>query len=342
MRRINKDRGAVAVLVAVLMTALIGFAAIGVDISQMASDKQQLQNGADAGALAIAQGCAGGACGDTGSIAESMAIANRLDADSNATVTGEVVELNVNGGYVTVRALGQTNHWFAPIFGMEAATIDAQSTAVWQPLSGGTADLPLAFSLCEIVALAESTGVFTFEDGTYTYVGTEDDSAHLVTITLSKNTTTEGCFPEPSGNWLPGGFGWLDTTDGLCSAEIFADGSASSDTGVSPPGDCTAAYMNDLVGETVAIPIFDEALVEGTGTNAIYHILGWVGFHVTSLQFGGQYKEYVLPDTKVPCTGEERCIRGYFTELLEDGEGSDELSDLGARTVRLVLAPPQP
>ena len=67
MQRLRKDeRGAVAIIVALVMVVLLGFAAIAVDISAMWAEKRQLQNGADAGALAIAQDCAKGACGSTG------------------------------------------------------------------------------------------------------------------------------------------------------------------------------------------------------------------------------------------------------------------------------------
>ena len=52
MQRLRDERGAVAVMVALLMVPLIGFAAIAIDVAAMWSERQQLQNGADAGALA--------------------------------------------------------------------------------------------------------------------------------------------------------------------------------------------------------------------------------------------------------------------------------------------------
>ena len=56
----DKERGAAAVLVAFSMVVLLGFAALAVDVGAMYAEKTQLQNGADATALAIAGDCAKG------------------------------------------------------------------------------------------------------------------------------------------------------------------------------------------------------------------------------------------------------------------------------------------
>ncbi len=54
----NGERGAVSVLVAILMVVLLGFAALAVDIGVLYAERTQLRNGADAAAIAIAQKCA--------------------------------------------------------------------------------------------------------------------------------------------------------------------------------------------------------------------------------------------------------------------------------------------
>ena len=50
-QRETDDRGAVLVLVAVMMTALIGMAALVIDIGSLYVEKRQLQNGGDADRL---------------------------------------------------------------------------------------------------------------------------------------------------------------------------------------------------------------------------------------------------------------------------------------------------
>jgi len=54
-QRLRRDDGAVAVITALLMVALLGFAAVSVDVGANYAERRQLQNGADAAALAVAQ-----------------------------------------------------------------------------------------------------------------------------------------------------------------------------------------------------------------------------------------------------------------------------------------------
>ncbi|WP_258933500.1 pilus assembly protein TadG-related protein [Nesterenkonia pannonica] len=54
----NNDRGAVGVIVALMLVPIMILAALAIDVAAMHATKQQLQTGADAGALAIAQDCA--------------------------------------------------------------------------------------------------------------------------------------------------------------------------------------------------------------------------------------------------------------------------------------------
>ena len=56
----DDERGASAVLVAILLVPLLGFAAIALDVGALYVERGQLQNGADAAALAIAQDCSDG------------------------------------------------------------------------------------------------------------------------------------------------------------------------------------------------------------------------------------------------------------------------------------------
>lgn len=62
MLRLKRDDGAVAVIVALLSVALLGFTALVVDVAVLYQERRQLQNGADAAALSVGQGCAAGAC----------------------------------------------------------------------------------------------------------------------------------------------------------------------------------------------------------------------------------------------------------------------------------------
>src|SRR4051794_19216016 len=109
MQRLRDERGAVAIIVALLMVGLLGFTALAVDVGAMWSEKKQLQNGADGGALAIAQACAKGACGTPSATAQTYAVANR----NGGTATGSIDSLT--GNSVTVRATDPHENWFAQV-----------------------------------------------------------------------------------------------------------------------------------------------------------------------------------------------------------------------------------
>ncbi len=78
LRRLRSDqRGAVAVLVAVLIGGgvLTGMGALVIGVGQLYAERAQLQNGADAAALAVARSCATGTCtpGSAGAFANANA-----------------------------------------------------------------------------------------------------------------------------------------------------------------------------------------------------------------------------------------------------------------------------
>ena len=80
--RAGDERGAIAVLIAVLIGGgvLTGMGALVIDVGQLYAERAQLQNGADAGALAVAKSCAAGTC--TPAIATAYADANAEDGAS--------------------------------------------------------------------------------------------------------------------------------------------------------------------------------------------------------------------------------------------------------------------
>ena len=88
---------AVSVVVALLMVALIGLAAVSLDVAGLWAKRQQLQIGADAGALAIAQDCGRGNCGSPAQTAQSLAQLNLNDGTATATLLNSVTASSRDG-----------------------------------------------------------------------------------------------------------------------------------------------------------------------------------------------------------------------------------------------------
>src|SRR5687768_4157383 len=203
--RLRGERGASAVIVALLLVPLLGFAAIAIDVGALYAERARLQTAADAAALAVARDCALGECGDMQGTAQQLVTANVGEADAAPPELGE------NPSSVTVTGSNPVEHWFAPIIGHESTGVSATATVAWGAPGGGTAALPLIFSECEWHA---QTG------------GSMPSGEIERTITFPKTSDT-GCTGS-NGLFVPGGFGWLKTGGSSCKATSKLDGNADS------------------------------------------------------------------------------------------------------------------
>lgn len=329
MQRIrNNDRGASSIGVALLMIPLLIIAALAIDAGALYAAKQQLQTGADAGALAIAQECARDDCSTPNTTAQTMAASNfTMRGDAN----GAIIALDEAAGTVSVETDTVREHVFAPIIGINSTTVQETASARWGYPTGGTSVLPLAFSWCE---LAEQSGITVQRDpNTGEVVGVDipsETAEHTINLSKSSDTDCTG----PSGNLLPGGFGWLSPDPSDCGKTVSViDGWVASDTGNSVPSPCTDTDFRQWIGETVLLPIFDRA--RGTGSSGEYEIYGYAAFTLTGYYFAGQYRYPSQP----PCRGNARCISGSFdrfVDLTEDFDYSPSGPRLGAAVVALT------
>lgn len=335
---VGREQGAVSVLVALLMVALLGFAALAVDVALVYSERSQLQNGADAAAYALAQKCAANltdpACTTTSALAASLGNQNALDGLSNVK---EIV-LDKSGRKVTVTAGAQEagqppnrmSLLFANALGISSTEVSATSSAVWGSPTSGTAPFPLTFSICQVQGQV---------NGSLQLLQAHGDNAN------------PDCNYGPSGAAVPGGFGWLVQSAGQCGAFVDIDAqSGGSDTGNDGPSNCDAtlnAWAADLTAGrpvTLLLPVFDG--VTGTGSSAAYHLIYFAAYDVKGWAFSGADK---LPMTFRPsvtegavtknCNGSCRGVIGKFIKYvsLADGYTLGPVSNGGATVVRPAL-----
>lgn len=340
MRRITKsgtnhESGAVGVLAAVMTLVLIGAGALAVDVGQIYAERAQLQNAADAGALAVVQACYSTGCtqSEAEEIAASLADSNSNDAQSNVAE----VDLSVVN-QVTVRTTTQSagnsflSKMFASALDAPPASVGAYAVAAAEPPSGGKG-FPLALSECQFdLAEAESEG----EVQLISYKPGMDDC-----------TST-------SGHEIPGGFGWLDRDGGPCAAQTDADENVSSDPGAdysSFSDECDPilqAWIDEIEsgGKALAtFPIYDNA--GKSGTKGWFHIRGYATFDMQGWKFGGgtllprtfRNTTSDVADSEDSCTGKCLGIIGQFVkyESIEDfNGGSGGGADLGTVNVKLI------
>jgi Flp pilus assembly protein TadG len=309
-RRLDGERGATAVVFALLLIPMLGFAAIAIDVGALYAERARLQVGADAAAIAVAQDCSRGDCGDMQATAQELITANDTEGTAAEPVlSNDPVSVTVTGGT-------PKEHWFAPVIGHDATVVTATATVGWGSPNKGTAVLPMTFSWCEF---QQQTG------------GGLPSGEIVRTVHFTKTSETTGC-TGPSGNAVPGGFAYLDTDPDRCDTTTALDGRWTSKTGNTVPSTCSTADFSEWRDRTVLLPLFDQ--VGDSGTNAWYHVYGYAAFRLTGYSLGGQY--YTSPK---PCSGNDRCVTGYFTRFVELSDAwtyDPTAPDLGSSVLRLI------
>lgn len=305
-RRGSDESGAAGVIVAVMMLVLIGAGAMAVDVGQIYAERAQLQNAADAGALAGADLCSvSGGCTQANANAVAASLADSNSNDGKSTV--ESVDLSV-AGQVTVTTStkdGATNagfltKMFASVLNSPPAKVGATATAKWRYATKGISILPLTFATCE------------FKD---------DGMPHKI-LTQGGSGGAQDCNGvNPSNQIIPGGFAWL-MPDGGIGCKVTAEVGQWSPTsaGASVPNSCIDLFNPSinpsLANSTVALPVYKytcagmPAAQFGSclGSSVQYFIEKWAGFKIQAWNFTGQAKY----DPTNVFSGSEKGLYGTF------------------------------
>ena len=323
-----------AVIVAIILTALFGFAALVIDVGGMHAEVRQLQNVADAGALAIVQTCAdGGDCSDAAAelTAQEYATLNSLDSQpdgSGGANTSVAIPGNSGGNSVTVTATtrdasggydGNVNtleYFFAQVMGVTESTFTRTATAAYGRMGGG-ATIPIA--LCE-----RNWDHFT-SAGTVLPSG---PPAHIVQFGSPNPNSTPPAYQDcsnPSYDTYPGGFGFLERDENCMaiSEENAMFPGVSGNNPVDPASECTVPELYTMLKMLIdtppsiaLVPIFDG--FAGQGSSGAFHIIGYGAFKLEGYTIqagpGGSSRTYAMAPNE--CDANASCLKGYYTEFV--------------------------
>ncbi|WP_104136656.1 TadE/TadG family type IV pilus assembly protein [Arthrobacter sp. ZGTC131] len=342
MRRIaasaDGEGGGIAVIVALLMVVLLGFAAISIDVAKLYSERAQLQNGSDSVALMVAQKCAKNEadtnCSPTAPDAPDLANNNAIDNLSN--VKSIVLDKPSRTVQVTAGATeaGSTPNsvslFFARVLGIPSIEVTATSSVRWGSPNKGTAPFPITVSICQV----------------------RDKSGIMQLLQLHGKLKNEGCNYGPSGAPVKGGFGGLNQDTGGCGAVIdILAGEGGGDAGNNPPPGCED-LLNSWAADIslgreviVVLPVFNS--VTGEGSGAVYGLKTFAAFKVAGWKFsGGNSLPYTFhnryPDVPagLECYEAIQCkgIIGTFVEYvsLADGFELGTVDSDGVTVVELI------
>lgn len=282
----ESERGAVMIWFALATVALLGMGSVVVDVGALWSERRQLQNGADAAALGVANQCAFSTCtaGDTNSIAANFA---NYNAGDNTTTVAELCGKSTGltpcsappagiGSANYVRVKTQTRSadggskvpfLLAPILdaASDGATVTASATVIWGVPTGVPA-LPILLSECEFSKWAASG-----------YPKTD--------VQFILDGTIAGCS-------IPGGFSFANETSGNCEIRQIQLNSVGTfpmpDDSSGNYGSCTSK-IHELyaAGDPVIVPVFD-ACGPCTG-KAVWNVTGFIALQLCGYVFGPTY-----------------------------------------------------
>ena len=299
------ERGAILPMVAAFSVAVVAMAALVIDVGSMQDERRQLQNGADAAALGVAQliarTCASGSCTQSSLVTAAQGLADANANDSSTTVDSvapDYAKRQVAVKTSTRQRDGGTilPHWFAQaVTGSQGATLRATAVATWAGLARAEV-IPLTLSKCEFDTATANGTVF----GQPTKI--------------LFHSQADRCSAGPSGADIPGGFGWLkdmnDGNSGDCNVTPSVGDLVRADTGVvGTPNSCD---MSTLLGKDVLISVYDG--VSGSGSTGTYHVYGFGMFHVTGYRFPSK------TGGTVPCNPPDTCIGGQFVKFVGIGD----------------------
>lgn len=306
--RIRDERGQAAVLTVVFLTVLLGMTALAIDVGSWWHAKRELQATADAAALAGAQ-----------ALPESTVDARAL-AVQYATKNGGVLGAGdvtfstrvAPDDTISVAVHEDAPGFFSKLFGIDTVNVGARAAARSDNASQALYVAPIVVNWkhpmlqCKPLPCPDPTEIDLAD---LHKPGSGDAAGSFGLIDLDQNDNGS-VGSQILGNWIQHGF-----DDYLPLGSYRAVPSAKFNS----------SWIRDALqirtGTVLLFPIYKT--ITGPGDNAVYNIIGWVGFRVTRF------------DT----SGSSAAVYGSFTRRISEGiqvKPGDNVPDYGVRVVQLV------
>ena len=297
MTGVRSDRGQATVLTLVFITALLGMSALVLDVGSWFRAQRETQAAADAAALAAAQALPESP-GEAGSLATSY-----VGKNGSGDVTVTFSSRRVANDTVKVHVARSAPGFFAKLFGVDSVAVGANAVARSGGLGKARYAAPIGVDkthpllACSPLPCSDPTSLDLEKVGPGAF--------RLLNLDGSRGGTGPGTLAQ----WITTGF------DGYMPLGWYY-----SDPGAKFNSSQVKSAMDIRLGDELLFPVYDST--RGNGANFEYHVIGWVGFVVTS--FSGR--------------GNKGKVDGYFVRVIWEGIQSEtgNPNDFGARTIELV------
>lgn len=298
------DLGQATVLTVVVFIVLLGSAALVLDIGSWYRADRATQSAVDAAALAGAQ-----------ALPDDPGGANTLAFQYVTKNGGGSPKVTVSDGLMTddtvkVALSRPATGVFTKLFGVSEVSVGATATARASLMSEAKGVAPIGVNLMhqDLKGSGDTCPCFGPDNQTTLPLGKTGAPGAFDVINIDGSRGGTG--PGTLGGWVESGL------DGY-----MALGNYYSDTGAKWNSSQVSAALDQRIGSELLFPVYDS--LTGSGANAQYHVVGWVGFHLTA------HTEH----------GSSGNLTGWFTEVIWDGIATTTSSgepNLGARTVSLI------
>ena len=358
------DRGALGVLVAMMLGAgvLTGMGALVIDVGQLYQERAELQNGADAASLAVANSCAVSACTPASAASIALTYASQNNHHGLAAVGqvcgsgGTLVACSASTGattdcpavppngtnYVDVHTSTKTSTGtvITPIFApsllgnsnYQGTTVLACSQAEWGAPATATVTA-LTISACEW-DYETSQGTVYAQSPPYPPNTTPASSVDRVLI---PSNSDDGCGSEPANADTAKSFGWTADPGSTCSLTISSSPFAAPAGGPGAPISTACKTVLAAAQSTkkpIAVPVYIAATNESGWT---YTLKGFAAFVVTGYYLYGSptFSASDWLKSANNCSGTSSCINGYFIKGIIPYTGSLGGTYLGANVIKI-------
>jgi Flp pilus assembly protein TadG len=306
MNRRNNERGQVFVLTAMAMVALVGMAALVLDVGSWFRASRRLQAAADAAALAGAQALPANPAGAT-----QMAV-SYSNTNGVAVAASDVTILSTNtaNDTIAVDTKEKDPSFFASVFGINLVDIKEHAEAIVGIPSQALYVAPMVVK-CSHPLIQNCNGQNTPIFNQTTSLDYDKFGAPGAFGMLDLSNSGGNVGSSTLGNWISNGY-----------SSYLPIGNYDSDPGAKFSSLNVAGSLNGRIGTVLLFPVFDTLTLQGS--NATYHVIGWIGFHLNSV---------------TNLTGNTATLGGYFTTYIAQGllpSNGNGSTNFGVKSIQLI------
>jgi Flp pilus assembly protein TadG len=309
MKRLREETGQVLVMSALFMVVILGMTAFVVDVGSWFRAQRSTQSTVDAAVLA-------GAAALPGNPTSASSLAISYGAKNGGGIAGANITFASKyepNDTIRIKTTKAAPGLFSKIFGITTVTVGAHASAMTGVPAQAEYVAPIVVNILhpDLSGPGCPSGCFGPTHQTTLPLGKTGAPGAFDLLNLNANQTSGTVGASTLASWIQIGY-----------TKYLPLGGYFSDPGAKFNGGEIGNALDAREGTDLLFPVYDTLVAQGS--NASYHVIAWVGFHLLS----GDLR------------GSSGTLSGYFTKVIWQGilpaSGSNNIPDLGVHSIALV------